>query len=216
MLYSPALHAAALLLLLTDSALHLAWHRHQYLTKSLLLPLVTLFYLTGTPAPLPLLVAAFLASWLGDVLLELPGDGWFTAGGVAFLAAHILFMLVYAAQVRPAELRWGVLLPVLAVYLGVSLWIMRLIRVGTPTWLRLPMLLYLLANSAMNLFALARLMGRPDTGGAAAYLGALLFFVSDCTLFVERNGGKRLFGRFPLVMSTYISAQLFIALGMLL
>lgn len=216
MFYSPALHAAALVLLLADTALHLLWPKYDTLTKALLLPLITLFYVSGTPAPLPLLVAAFLASWLGDLLLELPGDGWFTAGGCAFLTAHILFMLVYAAQVRPEELRWSVLLPVLAVYLGVSLWIMRLIRAGTPTWLRLPMLLYLLANSAMNLFALARLMGSPDAGGAVAYLGALLFFVSDCTLFVERNGGKRPFGRFPMVMSTYIAAQLFIALGMLL
>ena len=216
MFYSPIAHAVALLLLLADTALHLAWHRHESITKALLLPLITAFYVTGTHAPLPLLVAAFLASWLGDVLLELPGDGWFTAGGVAFLTAHILFMLVYAEQVRPEALRWGVLLPVSAVYLGVSLWIMRLIRAGTPVWLRLPMLLYLLANSAMNLFALARLTGSPDMGGAVACLGALLFFVSDCTLFVERNGGKRPFGHFPMVMTTYIAAQLFIAQGMLL
>ena len=216
MFYSPAIHAAALALLLADAALHLLWPKCDTPTKALLLPLVTLFYVSGTPTPLPLLIAAFLASWLGDVLLELPGDGWFTAGGVAFLTAHILFMLTYAGQVQPSGLRWGVLLPVLAVYLGVSLWIMRLIWAGTAVWLRLPMLLYLLANSAMNLFALARLLARPDAGGIVAYLGALLFFVSDCTLFVERNGGKRPFGRFPAVMSTYISAQLFIALGMLL
>ena len=88
-------------------------------------------------------------------------------------------------------------------------------RKEAPPLMFVPMLLYLLCNGTMNLFSLARLCAAPSGLSLIACCGALLFFVSDCTLFLMRYDPKR--GEFfkPgfLVMLTYELGVLLIAMG---
>ncbi len=72
-------------------------------------------------------------------------------------------------------------------------------------------------NAAMNIFALMQLVSLPGAGAAAVYAGAVLFFVSDCSLFILCFGGKerRNVLNFT-VMLTYILGQFLISHGMIL
>ena len=82
--------------------------------------------------------------------------------------------------------------------------------------MRVPMFMYLMVNAVTNVFALSRLFASPVIWSALSYAGALLFFLSDCSLFLLRYGkGKRCFFKSGFfVMLTYISAVLLIALGL--
>ena len=82
--------------------------------------------------------------------------------------------------------------------------------------MRAPMLLYLLCNGAMNVFALTRLMESPSVWRAVSYVGAILFFLSDCALCLGRFGkpGKRFYKSNFFIMLTYISGVFLITLGL--
>ena len=186
-------------------------------TKPALLLLICLYCLTrGMPEPDLLLIGAFAACWLGDVLLMLKGDAWFTLGGISFFAGHALLIAVFARGVDFGRLPLYLLIPAAALYAAVTAAVMSRTWKNAPVFMRVPMLLYLLCNSATNLFALARLAESPGPWTAIAFAGAALFFTSDCALYLLRFGGDprpRFYKTDLFVMSTYISAVLFIALG---
>ncbi len=186
-------------------------------TKPALVSLLTLCVVFAVPQPQPVLIAALAASWLGDVLLMPKGEKWFVAGGVSFLLSHLLFILVYLPYIRWAPSLCFAAVPAFAVYLGVSAAVMRAIRANAPKAMRVPLFLYLAANSVMNVFALMMLCVAPSPGRALAFTGAVLFFASDCILFLSRYWDQK--DRVPkrgfLIMLTYISGEALIAFGVL-
>ena len=196
-----------------DSVLNLFWSRHKNLTKALLLPLLLLFaLLCGKPSVF--LLIALIFCFFGDVLLEVPGDKFFTLGGISFIFGHIFLMLVFAPREFPPQSKIYALIPFLLLYLGTSVFVIKLIAPDTPRKMRPPMLLYLCANSFMNVFAALNLITSPSVSSAVSYSGAVFFFISDCTLFIVRNykGGKR-FKSFFFCMLTYILGVFLITLG---
>jgi uncharacterized membrane protein YhhN len=78
--------------------------------------------------------------------------------------------------------------------------------------------MYLMTNSTMNLLALSRMFSLQTVGSVVAYVGAVLFFVSDCTLFLVRYYRKpeTIFKKHFTVMTLYLSGQFFITLGILM
>ena len=187
-------------------------------TKPLLVSTLALFCIfVATPRPW-LLIAALFASWLGDVLLMPKGNAWFVSGGVSFLISHILFIFVYLPHIKWVAVAWWAAVLVALVYIAVSALVMRAIwKQIEPAAMRVPMFLYLAANSVMNVFAFMMLQSCPSLGAALAYAGAILFFSSDCILFLSRYSEKK--DRIPkrgfLIMLTYISGEALITLGML-
>ena len=187
-------------------------------TKPLLVSTLALFCVfAGVPRPW-LLIAALIASWLGDVLLMPKGNAWFLSGGISFLISHILFIFVYLPHIRWAAVPWWAAVIAALVYVAVSALVMRSIweRIE-PSAMRIPMFLYLAANSVMNVFALMMLLSDPSLGAALCFAGAILFFTSDCVLFLSRCHEKK--DRIPkrgfIIMLTYIAGEALIALGML-
>ena len=212
-----------LVLLAASSAVHLygSWLRKEkvrVVTKPMLLIFIVLYYLTSGVSIIPLLIAALVASWLGDVLLMPHGNAWFTAGGIAFMLAHFLFIAVYVPQVNFSEVNWFIAVPAAVAYYSVSAVIIHLLRPTTPKKMQIPMYVYLLANSTMNVFALMQLISNPCAGSAVAYIGAVLFFISDCTLFLVRYYKKPdiIFKRHFTVMFTYILGEFMITQGMIM
>ena len=108
-------------------------------------------------------------------------------------------------------------MPIGLLYFFIAFRIIRALTPTTPHRMIVPMYLYLLANSAMNLFALMQLFTQKNVWGLIAFLGALLFFVSDCTLFLVRYHKNRLliFKRHFTVMLTYLLGELLIVIGVL-
>ena len=79
------------------------------------------------------------------------------------------------------------------------------------------MYFYMLCNSTMNLFALIQLWQNRSSGALIAFLGALLFFASDCCLFLVRYYKKPevVFRKHFLVMLLYLLGEFLIILGVL-
>ncbi|MBR3552560.1 MAG: lysoplasmalogenase [Clostridia bacterium] len=205
------------------SAIHLyhSWtneHKKRAVTKPMLL-LCLIGYYVCSASPLSLvLLFALITSWLGDVLLIPKGNHWFILGGISFLASHILFILVYTQHVDFSSVLWPAVIPAAALYLGVSAAIMFSVRKTTPKPMFVPMLLYLVANSTMNIFALMQLLTVKSTGAVLAYIGAVLFFVSDCTLFLLRYHENKnlIFKKHFTIMLTYLAGEFLITFGMLM
>lgn len=212
-----------ILFYLLFSAVHLyhSWKddaKRRAMTKPFLLLLLALFYVCSARSLSWVLLLALLTSWLGDVLLIPKGHKWFTMGGISFLCSHFLFIAVYIPHVRWEAPPMVLMAAMALVYYGISLKIIRAVRKTTPKIMVVPMYLYLLANSTMNLFALMRLFTLATLGSAVAYAGAVLFFISDCTLFLVRyySDPNLIFKRHFTVMLTYLAGELLIVLGILM
>ena len=104
------------------------------------------------------------------------------------------------------------------VYYGASLWVMQKVAPSTPKSMVKPMGAYLLTNSTMNLLALIRMYSLRDLSSVVVYVGALLFFISDCTLFFVRyyRDPEVIFKKHFTVMLTYLAGEFFITLGILM
>ena len=212
-----------LILFFLVSIIHLvhSWQddsRKRALTKPFLLLSLAAYYAFAAESISLILLSALLTSWLGDVLLIRKGHKWFIFGGISFLASHVLFVYVFAPAIRWTAVPWALIALLAVVYYGFSLKIMLAVQKTTPKMMVVPMYLYLLANSTMNLFALMRLFTLQTPGSIVSFIGAVLFFISDCTLFLVRYYPKTdaVFKRHFPVMLTYLGGEFLITLGMLI
>ncbi len=189
-------------------------------TKPFLLILLLLFYVFAVkPEAFSwVLVCALFFSWLGDVLLIPKGTGWFVSGGIAFLISHILFIAVYVPAVTWEAFVWWLMLPAAALYYGISVKVTLTLKNNLPKPMLVPMILYLIANSTMNLTALWQLTALKSAGAAVAYAGAVFFFISDCTLYLVRYHSNKelIFKKHFTVMLTYLLGECLITAGMLM
>lgn len=216
MLYSETASIIFLILLAAVSAVHLWGPWDRKISKPFLLLLIAAYYITSVVNVNYFLVVALLTSWLGDVLLMPRGDGWFTAGGISFMISHFLFITVYTGRIDYFLVRWYIVIPAAVIYLGISAVIIKLVKPTTPKIMVIPMYIYLVANSSMNIFALMQLMSNPGAAGIVAYIGAVLFFASDCTLFMVRYYKNGYFKSHFWVMLTYILGELMITQGIIM
>lgn len=187
-------------------------------TKPFLLIFLILYYVFATENISYFLLFALITSWLGDILLIPKGHVWFSAGGISFGASHILFILVYSSQILYASVsRIPVIIAAIS-YAAIVFAVMKKIWSDTPKLMRGTMALYLLANGTMNVFALMQLLSNASAGSWIAYIGAILFFISDNTLFLVRYYKKKqiIFKKHFTVMLTYLLGEFMITQGMIM
>ena len=180
-----------------------------YFFKPLTTVLVILVALSArTPVPAAykaLVLAGLLASLAGDVFLMLP-EKWFPAGLVSFLAAHVLYILAF----RPGPGQ-ALSAPVLLPFLIYGLLIFRMLAPGLGK-LKLPVLVYTAAITAMAWLAACRYVYMGGTKPLLAFAGAVLFLISDSVLAYDRFG-RRIGPAQIIILGTYFPAQLLIALS---
>ena len=211
-----------LVLLVIASVIHLydSWNdnKRRGFTKPFLLLFIILYYVFSTKTPYWVLLGALITSWLGDVLLIPKGNKWFMAGGISFLFCHILFIGVYMRNIDFTRVNLWVVIPVAIIYYTVVIIIIKNLLPTTPKIMVAPMCFYLFANSTMNVFALMQLFSNPVRGAVVAYIGAILFFISDCTLYLVRyyKNPDIVFKRHFTVMLTYILGEFLITQGVLM
>jgi uncharacterized membrane protein YhhN len=193
----------------------LASETTQLVTKPLLVPILTVYFLHQLNSIVTTLkkwiVAALFFSWAGDVLLMfVPKDElFFLAGLASFLLAHI-FYVIFFMQVRAFEkiklkpvfilivtAYYAILISILLPYLGD---------------MKLPVLVYGIVISLMFMLAMHMLNISNKQAGIWMMTGALLFVLSDSILAInkfykpfESSGG--------LIMLSYGFAQLLIVKG---
>lgn len=148
------------------------WSEGSTVSKLALMPALLLGFLLALPARrgavLVIGTIAILFSWLGDALLDTPGDLGFLLGLGSFLLAHIAYLVLFAGPMRRRQVPWPAL-----VY---AAWWFALVTVLAPYigGLLVPVSSYGLVIA----LAAAAALG---TNRIAA-LGALLFLISDTIL----------------------------------
>ncbi|MBQ3888682.1 MAG: lysoplasmalogenase [Clostridia bacterium] len=161
------------------------------------------------------IVLALALSWLGDVLLIPKGVKWFTAGGIAFMAGHVFFILGYLKDVDFTKIPLAVIILLAAVFIGAVTFLFSRLKPHLPKPLFYPMFLYLLINGAMNCFAIFRCISIGGFAGIITAVGAALFFISDSSLFFVRFDKNSPLKTHFVVMLTYSIGELLIILGLL-
>ena len=130
------------------------------------------------------ILGGLLLSWLGDVALLWPRQG-FVPGLVAFLLAHLAYLLAFTRQAR-----FGAWWPAFAAYALVAGGILALLWPGVPAPLRGAVLAYVICLASMAAQALVRWHVRRGSHEAAwarsAALGGALFVFSDAMLATDR------------------------------
>lgn len=91
------------------------------------------------------------------------------------MVSHFLFIAVYIERISFAEVLWLPVIVAALVYCIVAAKIISMVWKTTPRLMRAVMYIYLLANSAMNVFALMQLLSTGTLGAVIAYIGAVLF-----------------------------------------
>lgn len=184
-------------------------------TKPLLMPLLIIYFVSAAnPFVSSLKKWILLAlgfSWLGDVLLmfESTGSNFFIFGLVAFLIAHIFYILFYENVIRLENLKknYWLFIPVLIYYVV-------LIYVLSPHLedMKLPVRIYGIVISYMLIQALQT--GRIKNHAAAGLMivGAVLFITSDSILAVNKFYKSFEYAGMA-IMLTYGIGQLLITLG---
>ena len=147
-------------------------------------PLATLLLLAVVGWPhtsfARLTIAGILLSLIGDIALLSESDTPFQVGLVAFLAAHVVYIV---ANLKVA-VWWSGLWGVAAVVLLASVILLRLVR-PPHIVLRIATIVYGVAISAMVISAWATI-GGPLRWAPLAAVGSVLFYVSDASLAINR------------------------------
>ena len=180
----------------------------------MILLLVWLWSVSGFRGHIVWFALGLALSLIGDIFLMLPREQ-FIAGLVAFLLAHIAYIIGFNNSLPPIN----ILSLIIAIIIGITA--LRIYRgiasglvVANKSYLRIPVLAYTLVISLMLLSALLTLV-RPEWSLISALMasaGAVLFFLSDAFLawnkFVSpiRNGKL-------IVIITYHMGQLLITVG---
>ena len=209
-------------LYLLFSAVHLyhSWKDDpkRKITKPFLLIFLILYYVFSPDRiNIPLLLALF-TSWLGDFLLIPKGNKWFICGGISFIFCHLFFIAVYYVRISFTGIPWLLVIPAAILYFGIGLKIILSIKDNTPKAMLPLMYFYLLCNSTMNVFSLMQLITLKSKGALTAFIGALLFYFSDCVLFLVRYHKNRdlIFKKHFTVMLAYLLGELMITVGILM
>jgi len=163
------------------------WRIREYFAKPavMILLLVWMVLSVGMRAQLMWFGLGLLLSLVGDVFLMISVDRFFVPGLVAFLLAHVAYMVGLNDPLPQASLS------VLGIALILGLSALRVIRRIVQaidekglSLLRLPVIIYANVITLMLLSALLTLY-RPEWSTGAALLvsvGALLFYISDIVL----------------------------------
>lgn len=149
------------------------------------------------------IIAGLVCSMAGDIFLMLPSDQ-FVPGLISFLIAHLFYIaaFTYGRKIRPAPwllipfVLYGILIySILSPYLGV---------------MKLPVAVYIGVILVMGWRAWERWSQTAERTALLAFLGAVLFIISDSVLALNRFREPFLVAR-ALTLSTYFAAQWLIA-----
>ena len=193
----------------------------EFSIKPLLMPLLILFYVFGVieGASLArvdwLIVVALIGGWAGDVLLmQKDQEKWFLFGMIAFLVNQVFYIISFFLSISNITnfnpTGFYLLGPVLLILLFM---LPRFINKAGE--MKIPVLVYLVAILLMHVVAILRLGEFQGLPFILVYIGSISFIVSDSTIAVDKWDKEVPNGR-PIIMTTYILAQFYITLGILL
>ena len=179
--------AAVVFAALESLALWKKWTRLEYLAKPAVM-VILFFWLwisVGLGGASLWFGLGILLSLTGDILLMISLDRLFMAGLVAFLLAHLAYLIGFNIPI-PEISAWGFVLAIIVGLGGVR--VMR--RIVAPlaakgqARMRTPIIIYSVVISLMLLSAMMKMTDFTWSTGAAVLVGvgAFLFYISDIIL----------------------------------
>ena len=185
-------------------------------TKPLLMPLLALTYwlaMRGSDEFAPLLVIALLCGFLGDTFLLGTTQKLFTCGLLAFLAGHVVYIMLYLGRVELAALPLlGLILP-FAVYALLLVLVLKKLFPSLKKEDKPGVTVYMIVILLMNWAALQFALGG---NSFLPFIGSILFILSDTMLaFQQFKFRSTPFSRIA-IMTTYLAAQALITFGFIL
>jgi len=158
-----------------------------------------------------LVVVGILFSLAGDIALLGDGDREFLIGTVAFLVAHVCYIIAFVGAVRPGG-AGAYLSPATVAVAVASVTLVALLwpKAGV---MRGPIVVYAAAITTMvaSAFACARVL-TPGPAAIGVAAGAVLFYLSDASLAWNRFR-SRFRHSLLVILATYWLGQIGIALG---
>lgn len=183
-------------------------------TKSVLMPLLIIFYLLSSSKPNYLIAAALGLRFLGDIfLMRQDRENLLLKGLGAFFAGHIFYIAAFwgssiLIKSTPSWIYFCTL-----PYIATGLLYLDLLFPSIKS-MKVPSLLYMIVVFLMSYMSLTRLTAVPFLSFLPAFLGSILFIVSDTMLLYELlSDCKKKDEHY--IMSTYILAQFLIVAGFL-
>ncbi len=193
----------------------------QFSTKPLLMPLLILSYFFGVVDTLSiarvdwLIIFALLGGWAGDVfLMQKNQEKWFLFGMIAFLINQIFYIISFFSSIFDTTSFNPFVFTLFGpVFLILLFMLPRFIsKTGE---MKIPVLIYLIAILVMHIAAILKLAAFQGFPNILIYIGSISFIVSDSTIAVDKWDKEIPNGK-PIIMTTYILAQFYITLGVLL
>lgn len=151
---------------------------------------------------------------LGDIFLML-NENMFVAGLASFLIGHILYVIAFSKQTSAKALsKHKSYILIAGILASFSYYLYSILKPSLGP-LKIPVILYIIVIAAMAFFAYTRRYQTNTLSFIICLIGALLFIFSDSILalnkFVAYLANSGLY-----IMSSYILAQYFITLGIIL
>lgn len=186
-----------------------------YVAKpAILISLIVFFWKESTNMKIRIRTLIFLAlafSLLGDILLMFTNQSssFFICGLVAFLIAHVFYILLFLKQ-RNTSKNGIVFIGFMLAY-GMLLFF--ILKASLQDML-IPVILYMLVILTMATSAFLRQNQVVKSSYILVFIGAILFMISDSILALNKFHQPLPFSSFS-IMFTYAFAQLFIVFGLL-
>lgn len=177
-----------------------------YLFKPLTMVFIIVLPLMGKAASTNykcLILSGLGCSLLGDIFLMLPKRR-FIQGLISFLIAHLFYSAAFLSAIRLRFSIW-LIFPLLFYAL---IFFMALSRHLEK--MKFPVVAYMLVIIAMAWLAAQRYLQIKEMKPLLAFIGAILFVISDSSLAVNQFVRKHQFGQ-ALTLSTYFAAQWLVA-----
>jgi len=192
---------------------HKNFHRKRFFSKTILLPILILFYLFSSKNINFLLIGALFMSFLGDTFLLFENrKNFFKLGLFSFLIAHIFYLLTFLSTSNflsgniPNYI-YIFLIP----YIIYGLLFYKFLFPEIEK-LKIEILVYIIAIILMSFFTIPRFYLFPIKNSLPTFIGSILFIISDSLLSIQIFKGKIKKNSISIMLS-YSLAQLLIVLS---
>jgi len=186
-----------------------------WIFKPLIIPALACYaYLLKEKKLNRFILAALFFSWLGDLFLmfQQSNELFFIIGLIAFLIAHIFYIIVFYASftktLKPKQMMLFVI-PVLLYGIGFML-----ILAPNLNELLVPVAVYATTICTMLIFALMRYQQVNSISFWVTFTGALLFVLSDSTIAINKFLQPFALA-YPVIISLYAVGQYLIVKGII-
>jgi len=186
----------------------------RYFTKTLLVPLLALFYIISAANLNRLILSALICCFLGDFfLLWSKEKAFFIAGLLSFLMGHIFYTIAFLQTTSflsgVPEWFYFSLLP----YIWYGIFILKKLNPYLHS-MKVPVIVYLNVIFIMSFASFSRIWALKGLSFWLPFIGSFFFITSD-SLLAFRNFKVKLSRGWTSIMITYVLAQLLIIFGFL-